>query len=107
MSPSELIVCGSVFSVSFIICSFLLAMHLYDYCKQKWEMQPASKRTVGLSLVSISLFTFSLFLYVVYFTIFVTRGTDVHTLKLLNNLSNFTTLLMALYVWIRRLNDAF
>eukprot|EP01083_Nonionella_stella_P074351 201641_1 len=106
-SPSELIVCGLFFFISLFICSYLLPGSLSDYCKKKRKMQPNIKRTVGMSLISMSLFTFSLFLYVVHLIIFVAAGTDVQALELLNNLVYLIAVLMALYVWIRRLSDTF
>eukprot|EP01083_Nonionella_stella_P074353 201643_1 len=106
-STGELIVCGLFFFISFIICSLLLPRSLYDYCKKKHKMRSGIRRTVGLSLISMSLFTFSLFLYLVHFIIFVAVEIDVQPLELLNNLLYFIAVLTALYVWIRRLGDTF
>eukprot|EP01083_Nonionella_stella_P145343 455217_1 len=106
-SLSKLVVCGSCFCISFIICSLLLPRTLQDYCKKKRKMQDSIKRTVGLSLVTMSFFTCSLFLYVVHIIILVAAGIDMWALELLNNLLYFIAVLMSLYVWIRRLSDAF
>eukprot|EP01083_Nonionella_stella_P074352 201642_1 len=106
-SLSKLVVCGSCFCISFIICSLLLPRTLHDYCKKKHKMQDTIKRTVGLSQTSMCLFTFSLFLYVVHFVIFIAAGINVKQLELLNNLFYLIAIMMSLYVWIRRLSDAF
>eukprot|EP01083_Nonionella_stella_P135733 412878_1 len=101
-----LIVLGVFFWASFIICFSLLSMRLVTHCKKKHQIQSASKRAIGLSLVSMALFTASLFFYAAHFIVFVVHGKIIQ-IDFLNNFCYLAALFTVSYVWIQRLDDTF
>eukprot|EP01083_Nonionella_stella_P074354 201646_1 len=107
MASGGMIVCGLFWCISFVLCFILLSRALYDYSKRRNKSQTKSKKSIVLSLVTMSIFTFSLFLYSVEFIIWSVNGSKIFGLDLLNNLCYTVSLFTALYVWIRRLEETF